>query len=390
MTQTAEIITFTLGQSVFNTEFNGFERVGQIVDKNGELKVATILPETGKLYTVKLNDKWQALPETAPKTALDAILELAERRGAISGESAKPESNPQPKDETPKDETPKAETFEPLSETELADRKKLVADYKRQDANEQNAFLRKCEIIHEIRTRKLFRNDYPAFNAFAVAELQVHEKYAQNLAQIGEFYAVAKPYIKENKLSVNAINQLIRAQNKLAANLGMSEADLSDFAPVIEKVIETTINAAKNEKGKIGNITPRIVDTVAGEIQTEISNLKSDKTGKDLIALAAETLGAKAGDILSRSRETLNDTGKDKTNGSNGTNRSGNGESSETYTGVLSNLEIKCTLHADFKGNKILVIGNGTIQTKCLCRFKQVGFDLVPYEINGKKVKAQS
>lgn len=368
MTQTANVITLEIGATVYNTEFDNFSRIGTVTERNGKVGVS-FTHENGKPYfTERSLEKWQTLPENAPQSVLDTILDNPAPKAETSEDS---------KTETAKPETEKTE----LSESQTAEQTKLVKEFKQIEQKQDGLEFRKAEIIFEIRNGKLYTQN--RFEDFAKEVLGLSREYALKLAAIGGFYSVAKETIDKAKMSINAVDQLIRNQNALQAQLDLSETELQDFAPVIAQVVSTTIDAAKASKQAI---TPRLVNTVNSQLTELVEKARNQKAGTNLIDFLTQNIEANKADILTKTKETLSSNTKDKKNGSNGNQSASNG-TSEVYQGTLSALEIKCTLHSEFKGNKILSIQGDKIQTKCLCRFKMFGFDLIPYEIEGKRVK---
>lgn len=383
MTKQVEVQTITIGAKVYNPNFANYTRTGEIYEKDGELRVKFQVENANKELkemSAKFDaSKWLELSEgvkvsTKPKKQAETGLNAPE--SGNGGKSKKPE--------TAKEE------IKPLSDDEKASLTSYKKRYFALDEKEKNIHFEKAKILNAIRIGKLYREEFKTFAEFALQTFGLTREYAQKLASIGAYSETVADFLEDKKtnVSIGAADIMVRNKNVLAQILEVTETDdeKADFAPVLREVMQITQSVAKDAKGN-STITPGIVQAVNSEVQEMAKTVKPQKD-ETVLQAAARILGQNQTSLIEKVQARLNEKPNGKTASKTANNPANN--PLPVYSGPLSNLEIKCTLHSEFQGNKILSIGNGTLQTKCLCRFKMVGFDLFPYEIEGKKVKQES
>jgi hypothetical protein len=353
---TKTVTTFQLGETVYNTQFDNFERTGTIVDRDGTLKVESFIKETGKKMLIKLSGKWLSMPSENPGTMLDAILsENAAKTSANDVQGASCDKS-EPSKVTPKLET---ETFEPLSDDEANRAKEIVREYFAIDGKIENYKLRQYELLSDFQESKLYRADYKTFVECGRKLFGINDnsgKYCFYLASIGLFYKNNREFVTKNKLSANAIAEVIVQQNKIAASLDV-ETNAAEFAAIGQAVIDTATSAGTD--GKKVKITPDVIKSASAAIGETLAEIKTEKTGSELLDLAAETLGAKADDILTRTKENLSNTGKAKKKQS---------DDAETP----KNDKLGCELEHSTASIEMLDTLANTLKFECGCVFKLV------------------
>ena len=192
-------------------------------------------------------------------------------------------------------------------------------------------------------------------------------KYAFALAAVGSFYKKNKEFVTKNKLSKNAIDEIIVTQNKIAESLKV-ETNSEGFDAIQKNVIDTISAAAKvNAKSKF-KITPPVIAATGKQIVDNLANFKTEKTGSELLALAAETLGANKDEILTSISDSLTNTPKKEKTTSDGT---------ETANKDESNNELECLILHSTASIKMLDTQAGTLEFECGCFYNLVRNELL-------------
>jgi hypothetical protein len=374
-TNTVTTIEFEPGMMVFNKEFDNFERTGQIIQTDNGSKVRFYIPESKKFYTQNISDKWQAIPKKE-KAILAAVVVKTEPDAAkVSVGAEKPlktNANGKESDITEQSEP----DFVALTEDETKLKAQIEKEFRANETAIENKQLRNCELLDLYRDGKLYRAEYKTFEECALAVFGMKSReYAQNRASIGAFYRNNKDFVLKNKLSLNTIDSININNNRIAETL--PEGVSPELVESISK--EVLSIAVESAKGNKRGLVERVVNTSANAVLDKIADLD----GKDLIKSAMSVLGENRDSILESVKETLT---APKSPNANGTNT---GETKQTYTGVLPSLSIECSLHTSQKSQKVILVSGNTLQMKCGCKFRLVGFDLIPIEVKGKTVKAE-
>lgn len=310
-TNSIETVELKAGDTVFNTAFPNYARIGEVVDRDGVLKVS--FQNNGKTYTTVLTDRWQILPSNAfvekPQT---------ENKKATS---AKVEANTS---ETEKPVIPAIlpDEVKPLNETEKAEQSALVTEYKRitkrTDAIDKkiseleselgNKSFQQYRIASKIRRENLWREFngvfFTTFQDFAKEILEINSKQAQNWMQYGDFLEVTNYdnlADKDVKTNVNSLKRLVVNQNATAEKFGLKDAGLTEFKPFLDEVIETTIEVARNDKG--AKVTERVVDATNEVITGFLDGQKLDF--ENIIANATAKLAANREQLVADSKAKL-------------------------------------------------------------------------------------
>lgn len=376
MATEAANVEIKVGDKVYNTEIPNFGLVGEVITLNNELRVKYTLPETKKTYKPLLSALWQLLPSDVSETVLDAIL---------TQETAKPTAAPSPKMAIKSDAKPEPETkpeFVPLSAEETKRKNEIEKKIAEIDTKTENLELKKCELLDEYRDAKLYRADYATFEECALKVFGLKREIAQYKAAIGAFYRANSEFVLQNKLSMNAIAEMVVAENRISASLEVKKT-APEFKAITDSIIDAATKAGTD--GKKVKITPRIIKAVSDSTSEVLSGIEKPETGDfDILALAKTKLGEKSADILSKTLEAMQDKDKSGKTPGSGTTTSRNDDAPAVYTGDLPTLSIVCSLHGE---TKLHFLGNGTAQLKCLCKVRMNGFAVEFIQVGGANVK---
>lgn len=369
MKQTANL---TNGTTVYNSALPNFQGIGQVTDKDGKQKIRTFVKQadgTEKAYFVQVSDKWQPIPADAPKDVLDRIISTFDGKTSEPAENTpKTQGNGKGGTITPEVKDEKSETdFKPLSETETELKTKIEKEFHQLGQKVENMQLRQYELLSDYQDNQLYRAEYKTFaeaakNVFQIGVNDKSGKYAFALAAVGSFYKKNKDFVVKNKLSKNAIDEIIVQQNKIAESLKV-ETNSPGFDAIQKNVIETISAAAKvNAKSKF-KITPPVIAATGKQIVDNLANFKTEKTGSELLALAAETLGANKDEILTSISDSLTNTPKKEKTTSDATETANDNDSSN---------ELDCEISHSTATIQMLDTLANTLTFECGCAFKLV------------------
>lgn len=373
-----------IGDVVFSSERNAF---GDVRDKDGEPRIFFLLD--GKLKSVAVTAKWgRATEDQAAEYRKTQALEKAE---PIQGEVVV-EDPPLTKEE----------------KKELVEREAAISETM---AAVENLPMILGENLDAIRTKKLFRESlnaagekFKTFGEYVTERFGITRSYAQNLAQLSGYHSIAvealPAKLRDEGLSVNSTNALVRATNRLTEKLGLDEIDgFDELKPMIVGTIKILGDVApKDERTGRPQITPRLVSSVtevitqiaeSGTVEIEGKQMSiSDAADKGLLGAATQdqVLQVVAEGIKSN-RQTIAEEAKGAYERSIEPKKTGPKPGANVFfSGTVPTLDLSCERHGS---TKVINIGTGTFQTKCKCRWRidaESGL-LVCFEVNGKRVK---
>lgn len=378
----AETHGFEIGDKVINVN-NGHQ--GIVINRNNALVVSFEVDNKPKSASV--SDKWRKMTPDEIQAEKDKLA------------LAKPEPA-------------KVEVLAPLTEAEkaeLAERENTIKTAKTQFEQAENIIAENASII---RSKELWRESLnkegkpcKSFAEYVTDVLGFVRAYGQNLAQIGDFRQTAKELTGDNlNISINANNAMLRAQNRIAEAMGLGELTFNEMKPIINASMTVLGELVKDQKtGDIDYslITPRVITAAAEKIVDFVKTDTVEINGEQMTIEDAKKKGlldtAFHTSVMQQASESIlvhKQIIKDNIQKANeernkpvvkDTNPS---LSVDEYKGKLPNLQIKCAKHGD---TTIISIGNGVLQTKCGDRWR-ISADtgkLVPYEVDGKKVKGK-
>lgn len=379
----AENAPFEAGDKVINKNTSQF---GMVVFKDGVLKIESTID--GKTKTSKQLDHWRvATPEEIE--AEKAKTAIAKPDAPIHGEVVLPM-------------TPEEKELEAVLRVEILAAKET---YERAE----NIMAERISIV---RDKQLWRESLNAsgeqcksFKEYVTDVLGFADKYGQNLAQIGDFRLVAKQIegVNIDDLSVNANNAMVRGFNKIAAAIGLGELDFHEIRPIIEAGFDVLHTVVSDADGNVDRslLKPQIITKTAEKILQKVETGVVEFQGQQMTVAEAKEKGvyndAFANEVLSEVAEQIktnkqyikDNLDKAETERQAPVLTNGNlSQSTEEYAGKLPNLQIKCAKHGAVQ---VISIGNGVMQTSCTDRWRidAATGKLVPYEIEGQKVKGK-
>lgn len=381
-----ETPVFELGDVVINTT-KAEPRYGIVMQKKGELFVSFSSDDKSK--SVKLNPDWRKMT--------DEEIELQKQQTAL----AVPDKPIQGIAELPD---------LPLTDEERAEEQRRRFDILEAKQLHEKAELIIADNVSVVRDKKLWRESLNAqgekcksFKEYVVDVLGFADKYGQNLAQIGDYRHEVKELTGESlDISINSNNALIRGANKIAEAMGLGEVEFSAIRPIINASLAVVNELVTDEQGNVDTslITPRIITAASEKIIENVRSGVVEIGGESMTVDEAKAKGvldtAFRESVMQQASESIlvnkavikDEIQKDKTEREKPVLKNGNPSASvDEYTGKLPNLAIKCAKHGE---TQIISIGNGVMQTKCACRWRihATTAKLVPYEVEGLKVKA--
>lgn len=350
---------------------------GKVVGEKDNLSVT--YPKAGSDKLVKLTDDWV----------------LADgNEGALVPTEPPVEGQIIPNDDAPMSKEEKAE---------LAQHETIIENAQTQF---ESAPMVMGKHLNEIRVKKLHRGTNKNFGEYVFERFGIARAYAQNLAQLSGYHAIAIDSVKASnglELTVNTTNQLVRGLNRFTRDLGLQSFDgFEPLQPVIKNTMRLLVDIAPKDK-KTGKptITPRLVQTFDEKLREIITGGVVHLEGQAMTIEEANQLGVlhnlavaeiveATAESIQANRETIRSEAKAAYERQIAPQENKDAKPKgpkQYYTGAVPTLDnIKCAKHGE---TKIISIGTGKIQTKCKCRWHidSESGDLVCFEVNGKTVK---
>lgn len=317
---------------------------------------------------------------------------------------------------TKEDEPIQGEVVLPLTQEEIDHVNKRIEQVREAEQMEENALLVKGFVLREFRDNPRYfqhftdkeGNAYKNFESFAEGMFGIARAYGQNLIQLAEYKEQFPDDAQGVRFSINALNAMVRNQNKLMAKLGLSETEFNVLKPVITNTVQLLVETAKTDKGDIP-ITPRMVDKFSEQLESVVKTGTIDVDGRTLtlqeavkegvamtafqenvVTAAAESIRVNAATISRNAQLAYENKLEPITHPSGETRRSsGSGERTEYYTGPLPTLKsIVVEVDGVETSVEVRAMANGCVTLTDTSRWHiDESGKLVCFEYKGKKVK---